>query len=245
MGNIEAKIEADSEIGTKKKTLCSQKSRSKEEQTTNKSSTEKDNEYLSEEHGRIYTSTTERFQVRRYSEDGSSKRARAELEQESSKKQKMDDDDDMDTAELQSLIEINSEEEDVAINVIPLATNPLAIVDCKIHKEGKNSYYQIIRADKSSKLYLIFSTMLKDFDREDLVELYKLVMNKYGSTRPEKGMDLILWGDLKTMFEPHVEDDVWKLQHRLLKVTAASGEVSAAQSRLMLLKNLKEKRLSG
>ncbi|GKF23622.1 hypothetical protein Tco_0075944 [Tanacetum coccineum] len=27
-------------------------------------------------------------------------------------------------------------------------------------------------------------------------------------------MDLLLWGDLKTMFEPHVEDEIWKLQQR-------------------------------
>ncbi|GJZ07049.1 hypothetical protein Tco_0540842 [Tanacetum coccineum] len=27
-------------------------------------------------------------------------------------------------------------------------------------------------------------------------------------------MDLLLWGDLKTIFEPHVEDEIWKLQQR-------------------------------
>ncbi|GJW85778.1 hypothetical protein Tco_0158923 [Tanacetum coccineum] len=40
----------------------------------------------------------------------------------------------------------------------------------------------------------------------------KLVKAKYGSTRPVEDLDLILWGDLKTMFEPHVEDRVWKNQ---------------------------------
>nr|GEU93408.1 hypothetical protein [Tanacetum cinerariifolium]GEU93416.1 hypothetical protein [Tanacetum cinerariifolium] len=60
--------------------------------------------------------------------EGSSKRDGAELEQENSKKKKMDVDVDMGTAELQSLIKINSEE-DVAIDVIPLATKPLAVVD--------------------------------------------------------------------------------------------------------------------
>ncbi|GJX48970.1 putative ribonuclease H-like domain-containing protein [Tanacetum coccineum] len=63
--------------------------------------------------------------------------------------------------------------------------------------------------------YLVFSQLLKSVDREDLVELYKLVNAKYGSTRPVEDMDLLLWRDLKTMFEPHVEDEIWKLQQSL------------------------------
>ncbi|GKC42156.1 hypothetical protein Tco_1059878 [Tanacetum coccineum] len=61
-------------------------------------------------------------------------------------------------------------------------------------------------------MYLIFSHMLKSFDREDFETLWKLVKAKYGSTRPVEDLDLILYGDLKTMFEPHVEDQVWKNQ---------------------------------
>ncbi|GKB12986.1 hypothetical protein Tco_0846909, partial [Tanacetum coccineum] len=64
------------------------------------------------------------------------------------------------------------------IDAIPLATKPPSIVDYKIHKEGKKTYYQIIRADGSSKMYLIFSHMLKSFDREDLETLWKLVKAK-------------------------------------------------------------------
>ncbi|GJW77025.1 hypothetical protein Tco_0138707 [Tanacetum coccineum] len=60
----------------------------------------------------------------------------------------------------------------------------------------------------------VFSQMLKSFTREDLEDLYKLVKAKYGSTRPMKDLDLVLWNDLKTMFEPHVEDEIWKLQKR-------------------------------
>ncbi|GJT39288.1 hypothetical protein Tco_0939153 [Tanacetum coccineum] len=103
-------------------------------------------------------------------------------------------------------------EEEVSIDAIPLATKPASIVDWKIHKEGKKSYYQIIRADGSSKMYLVFSHMLKSFNSEDLETLYKLVKAKYGSTRPVVDLDLVLYGDLKTMFEPHVEDNVWKNQ---------------------------------
>ncbi|GKC72981.1 hypothetical protein Tco_1118864 [Tanacetum coccineum] len=142
--------------------------------------------------------------------EGSSKRAGEKLEQESSKKQKVDND--KETAELKSLMEVIPGEEEVALDAIPLAVKSLSIIDWKIHKEGKKSYYQIIRADGSSKMYLVFSHMLKSFDREDLETLYKLVKAKYGLTRPVEDLDLVLYGDLKTMFEPHVEDNVWKNQ---------------------------------
>ncbi|GKD76800.1 hypothetical protein Tco_1339421, partial [Tanacetum coccineum] len=102
------------------------------------------------------------------------------------------------------------DEEEVSIDAIPLATKPPTIVDWKIHKEGKKSYFQIIRADESLKMYLVFSHMLKSFNREDLETLYKLVKAKYGSTRPEEDLDFILYGNLKTMFEPHVEDTEWR-----------------------------------
>ncbi|GJY12275.1 hypothetical protein Tco_0381584, partial [Tanacetum coccineum] len=142
--------------------------------------------------------------------EGSSKRAGEELIQESSKKQKVDDD--KETAELKQCMEIIPDEEEVTIDAIPLAVKSPRIVDWKIHKEGKKSYYQIIRADGKSQMYMIFSHMLKSFDREDLETLYKLVKAKYKSTRPVEDLDLVLWNDLKTMFEPHVEDAVWRNQ---------------------------------
>nr|GEW19848.1 hypothetical protein [Tanacetum cinerariifolium] len=79
--------------------------------------------------------------------EGSSKRAGTELEQESSKKQKIDDD--KETVELKQLVKIIPDEERVKIDAIPLAVKPPSIVDWKIHKEGKKSYYQIIRADRN------------------------------------------------------------------------------------------------
>ncbi|GKA17999.1 putative ribonuclease H-like domain-containing protein [Tanacetum coccineum] len=102
-------------------------------------------------------------------EESSSKRAGDELQQESTKKQKMDDD--QERAKLQSLMKVIPNEEEVAIDVIPLATKPPSIVDWKIVKEGKISYYQIIRADGSSKRYSAFIQMLRSFDIEDLETL--------------------------------------------------------------------------
>ncbi|GJV32116.1 hypothetical protein Tco_1392516 [Tanacetum coccineum] len=62
-------------------------------------------------------------------------------------------DEDKEIAELKSLMQVILDEEEVAIDAIPLATKPPTIIDWKIHKKGKNSYYQIIRADGSSKMY--------------------------------------------------------------------------------------------
>ncbi|GKD18976.1 hypothetical protein Tco_1208134 [Tanacetum coccineum] len=123
-------------------------------------------------------------------EESSSKRAGDELEQEKAKKQKVDED--KETAELQSLMKVIPDEEEVAVDAIPLATKPPSIVDYKIIKEGKISYHQIIRADGSSKRYSAFIQMLRSFDREDLETLWKLVKAKHGSTRPEEGFERVL-----------------------------------------------------
>ncbi|GJZ77389.1 hypothetical protein Tco_0642061 [Tanacetum coccineum] len=65
----------------------------------------------------------------------------------------------------------------------------------------------IIRKDDSDKIYMSFGAMLKDFSRDELVELYRLVIKKYGANTPEEMYDRVLWGDLKTMFDPPLSDD--------------------------------------
>nr|GEU83629.1 putative reverse transcriptase domain-containing protein [Tanacetum cinerariifolium] len=37
---------------------------------------------------------------------------------------------------------------------------------------------------------------------------FTILLSKYGSTRPVEDLDLLLWGDLNTMFKPHVEDQI-------------------------------------
>ncbi|GJW46336.1 putative RNA-directed DNA polymerase [Tanacetum coccineum] len=119
--------------------------------------------------------------------EDSTKRAGTELEQEVAKKQKINDD--QEEAEMKKLIEVVPDKKEVAIDAIPLATKPPSIIDWKIIKEGKLGYYQIIRADGSSKRYSSMIQMLRDFNREDLETLWKLVKAKHGSTRPEEGYE--------------------------------------------------------
>nr|GFB96125.1 hypothetical protein [Tanacetum cinerariifolium] len=56
------------------------------------------------------------------------------------------------------------------------------------------------------------SKKLKCLDREDLVDLQKLVKAKAKSNKEVEDLYLLLWGDFKTMFEPHLEDEVWMRQ---------------------------------
>ncbi|GKC64306.1 retrovirus-related pol polyprotein from transposon TNT 1-94 [Tanacetum coccineum] len=78
-------------------------------------------------------------------------------------------------------------------------------------------YYEIIRADGSTKFYKIFTAMLDDFDRQDVLDLYRLVKERFEITSPE-GYDRLLWGDLITLFEPKpksleeaIKDKCWTM----------------------------------
>ncbi|GKA80485.1 hypothetical protein Tco_0787177 [Tanacetum coccineum] len=134
--------------------------------------------------------------------EGSYKRAGDELESDNSKKQKIDvhveaeKDDDQEEVEMKKHIEIVKDDE-VAIDAIPLATKPPVIVKYKIIKEGKFVYFQLIRADGSSKRYLSMIKMLQNIGREDLETLWKLVKAKYWNTRSEDEYKRVLWGDMK------------------------------------------------
>ncbi|GJY03359.1 hypothetical protein Tco_0369299 [Tanacetum coccineum] len=96
----------------------------------------------------------------------SSKRAGDELESDKSKKQKIDEhveaekDDDPEEEEMKKHMEIVQDEEEIAIDAIPLATKPPMIVEYKIVKEGQKGFYHLIRADGSSKRYSSMIRML-------------------------------------------------------------------------------------
>nr|GEV65961.1 hypothetical protein [Tanacetum cinerariifolium] len=119
------------------------------------------------------------------------------------------DDSDQEVEELKLYIKIVLDE-DIAIEAIPLATKPPVIIEYKIVKEGNIIIYHITRADRSTKRYTSMIKLLKSIDREDLETLWKLVKDKYGNTRPEERYEGVLWGDLKVMFEPDIESEMWR-----------------------------------
>ncbi|GKE08189.1 hypothetical protein Tco_1411740 [Tanacetum coccineum] len=128
------------------------------------------------------------------------KRAVKEQQQESPKRQKLGDDKETDeheeveaddTAELKKHLVIKKDD-DIAIDVIPLATKPPVIVNYKLLKEGIMVYYQLIRADGSSKRQSSMIRLLQCIDREDLQTLWKLVKTKHGDLRLEDEHERVL-----------------------------------------------------
>ncbi|GJR97417.1 hypothetical protein Tco_0269591 [Tanacetum coccineum] len=108
--------------------------------------------------------------------------------------------------------ETDKEESVEAMNPTPLTTKSDSVVNWKIFQQGQRSIYQIMRANGADTVYMSFGAMIKDFTREDLIELYRLVMQKYGTNRPEDAYDRVLWSDLRTMFDPPLnEDAIWSL----------------------------------
>ncbi|GJR89235.1 hypothetical protein Tco_0213246 [Tanacetum coccineum] len=113
--------------------------------------------------------------------------------------------------ELKTFLDIVPREE-APIDIESLSTK-FPIVDWKtIVLTETYMYYQVFRGDGSSKNYKILSEMLEDFDRMDVEQLFRLVKERYSSTAPE-GYDLMLWGDLHTLFEPDKDDEIWRDQH--------------------------------
>nr|GEZ26381.1 hypothetical protein [Tanacetum cinerariifolium] len=86
------------------------------------------------------------------------------------------------------------------------------IVDTRDYKEAKGKdnketiklkqFMEIIPDEEKIAIDVIPLSV-----KEDLEDLYKLIKAKYASTRPVEYLDLLLWGDLKLMSEPHVEDE--------------------------------------
>ncbi|GJU45215.1 hypothetical protein Tco_1202481 [Tanacetum coccineum] len=112
--------------------------------------------------------------------EGSKKRTRKELDEESVKRQKLEDD--AKKAELKACLEIVLGD---AVTIESLATK-YPIVDWKTHILAEDKmYYQIIRSDGSAKFYKIFSAMLDDFDIQDVLDLYRLVKERFETTSPE------------------------------------------------------------
>nr|GEU52306.1 hypothetical protein [Tanacetum cinerariifolium] len=151
-------------------------------------------------------------------EEEESKRKSETLEQRAAKKQKIDEE----TEELKTHLQIvPNDEDDVYTKATPL-TLKVPIVDYQIHHELNKPFYKIIRADRTHQLFLSFITLLRNFDREDLEMLWKLVRERFQSSEPKNFSDDFLLNTLKVMFEkPNVEASIWRNQrgrYRLAKV---------------------------
>nr|GEY83013.1 retrovirus-related Pol polyprotein from transposon TNT 1-94 [Tanacetum cinerariifolium] len=114
--------------------------------------------------------------------------------------------------ELKKHLQIVPNDNDVYTEATPLAFK-VPVVDYEIHSENNKPYYKIIRADGSHQLFLIFLSLLRNFDREDLEMLWQIVQERFASSKPKNFFDDFLLTTLTYMFEkPDVEAQVWKNQ---------------------------------
>nr|GEW75004.1 hypothetical protein [Tanacetum cinerariifolium] len=136
------------------------------------------------------------------------KRQGGSLEQDIAKKQRMDEE----AEELKIHLQIvANDDDDVFTEATPLASK-VPVIDYQIHYENNKPYYKIIRADGTHKLFLSFITLLKNFDREDLEALWKLVKERFETTEPKNFLDDFLLNILRIMFEkPNIEASMFLL----------------------------------
>nr|GEZ65143.1 ribonuclease H-like domain, reverse transcriptase, RNA-dependent DNA polymerase [Tanacetum cinerariifolium] len=129
------------------------------------------------------------------------------LEQEDAKRQRIEAENE--TEKLKRCLEIiHKDDDDVTIKATPISPKSPTIVDYKIYKEGKKSFFKIIKADVNSQNYLTFGKMFKNFNREDLEVLWSIVKARFKKKKPIDDMDNLLFETLKTMFEHHIEDNI-------------------------------------
>nr|GEX39854.1 hypothetical protein [Tanacetum cinerariifolium] len=87
------------------------------------------------------------------------------------------------------------------------------IVDYQIVLVDNKPRFKIIKADETHQLYISFITLLKNFDREDLENLWGIVKDGFSTSKPTNFSNEYLLLTLKTMFEePDGQDAIWRNQ---------------------------------
>ncbi|GJX94289.1 hypothetical protein Tco_0348875 [Tanacetum coccineum] len=108
---------------------------------------------------------------------------------------------DLDKDDSEDSDEVTEQEDSISgtkipINPVPVAMKSPSIATYKIIKQGETRVYQIVREDGTDIVYINFGAMLKDISRDDLTELYRIVMNRYGMDGPEDELEkqrIISW----------------------------------------------------
>ncbi|GJQ99906.1 hypothetical protein Tco_0522891 [Tanacetum coccineum] len=179
--------------------------------------------------------------------EGSSKRAGEDLQQESTKKQKMDDD--KETVELKSLMEVIPDEEEIAVNAIPLATKPPTIILKSFDREDLETLWKLVKAKHRytrpeegyervlwEKRYPLTPATITDMLNRKLqadhwnemyYQLLKLVTKQLKINEVFGSILLGRFVEIKRLLD-------------VLEVTAAKVRVTTAKQNLVLFSNLNE-----
>nr|GEX59892.1 putative ribonuclease H-like domain-containing protein [Tanacetum cinerariifolium] len=138
------------------------------------------------------------------------KRKGLSLEQDSAKKVKTSEEvSEEDLKEMMHLVPVEE------VYVEDLQVKHL-IIDWEIHTEGQSSYWKIIRLGGSTTSYQFLVDMLKHFDREDLNHLWALVKETLNIKQATSNKEKELWVELKRLYEPDVEDQLWTQTQALM-----------------------------
>ncbi|GJW76080.1 hypothetical protein Tco_0137762 [Tanacetum coccineum] len=86
------------------------------------------------------------------------------------------------------------------------------IYDWKIFKDKLREVYQIFRVGQAPEAYPYFEAMLKEFDRDDMVTLWKLVKDRFKEELPKSDLEKCLFWPLKVMFEPVATNGLWQFE---------------------------------
>nr|GEW44212.1 hypothetical protein [Tanacetum cinerariifolium] len=95
---------------------------------------------------------------------------------------------------------VQDEDDDVFVEATPLAQK-VPVVDYQVVVIDNKPKYKIIRADDTHQFYISFTTLLNNFDREDLETLWKIVKDIFSTSKPTNFSDEYLLLTLKIMFE--------------------------------------------
>nr|GEV63989.1 copia protein [Tanacetum cinerariifolium] len=139
------------------------------------------------------------WKIKHFKEEGERfKRKGLRLEHGSAKKMK--------TSE-----EVSEEDLKEMIQLVPVEALQVKhpIIDWEIHTEGKRDYWKIIRLERNTTVYQFFVDMLKQFDREHLNQLWMLVKETLSVRHASSDKEKELWVELKRLFEPDHEDQLW------------------------------------
>ncbi|GJR02757.1 hypothetical protein Tco_0525741 [Tanacetum coccineum] len=160
-------------------------------------------------------------------EKESRKRTGIELQTESSKKLKSDTREDVSVPKEKDKESVKREKEFEIKKLVLRYTKRKSLARKGLQKKPESAKsgteedveaYMEERVDNgfnSTRTSTCKDSLLNDLTRDDLKELYRLMMLKYGDNRPKKEFERVLWGDLKTMFDPPSEEDaIWKLPHQ-------------------------------
>nr|GFB18307.1 hypothetical protein [Tanacetum cinerariifolium] len=108
---------------------------------------------------------------------------------------------------------VPDEDDDVFTEATPLARK-VPVVEYKVILVNNKPQYKIIKADDTHQLCASFITMLKIFNRKDLETLWRIVKERFSTSKPNNFSDEYLLTALKTMFErPDGHDNVWRNQN--------------------------------